>query len=284
MTESAQGTLQISEELVDKEQRLVRVIKDYGSMLLAYSGGVDSAYLAEVATQALAGKAQLLIADSPSVPRAELREALDLAKKRKWSVCTLKTRELDHEVYLRNGPHRCYHCRVELFSRMRACANELGLDVIAYGSNADDAKDPARVGALAAQEMGVKAPLEEAGLSKQEVRMLSRARNLPTADKASFACLASRVPTGTPITTKTLSKIEQVESALMGLGFHQYRARHHGDLCRIEVELDDFGRLLDEATRQHIMGVAREAGYKHVALDLAGYRTGSTSGPRGASA
>lgn len=267
----------VPKEILDKEERLKNIIAGYGSMVVAYSGGVDSTYLADVAHEVLGERGELVIADSPSIPRSELAAAKALARKRGWTLAIIKTSEFDLEEYLINDPMRCYHCKTELFQQMETYARESGAAVIAYGAIAEDALDPTRVGHRAAEEHAVVAPLERAGLSKDEIRILSRVRGLPTADKASFACLASRFPTGTRVSREAISKVEQAEEVLKTLGLRQYRARHHGDLCRIEVDPADIPRVLEPGMRDTIVKGCREAGYRFVTLDLAGYRTGSSS-------
>lgn len=274
MTETATA---VPKETLDKEDRLKEIIAGYGSMVVAYSGGVDSTYLADVAHEVLGERGELVIADSPSIPRSELAAAKALARKRGWTLAIIKTSEFDLEEYLINDPMRCYHCKTELFQQMETYARESGAAVIAYGAIAEDALDPTRVGHRAAEEHAVVAPLEQAGLSKDEIRILSRVRGLPTADKASFACLASRFPTGTRVSREAISKVEQAEEVLKTLGLRQYRARHHGDLCRIEVDPADIPRVLEPGMRDTIVKGCREAGYRFVTLDLAGYRTGSSS-------
>lgn len=261
-----------------KEEQLIILLRSYASVAVAYSGGVDSTYLADVACEALGEKACLLIADTPSLPRAELTFALDLARQRGWRVATVIPREFENAAFLENSPLRCYYCKQELFTEMTAYAHEHGLSVLVYGETAEDSFDQTRVGMRAAREAGARAPLAEAGFTKDDIRERSRARNLPTWDKPSFACLASRIPAGTPISPEILLRIEQVETLLRDLGCRQYRARHHGELCRIEVEPGDMPLLLQEENRQHILTALKALGYRHVTLDLAGYRMGSTAG------
>ncbi len=267
----------IPNPVLEKESRLKAIISAYGSMAVAYSGGVDSTYLAAVAHEVLGDRAELVIADSPSIPRSELAAAQALARERGWNLAIIKTNEFEREDYLKNDPLRCYHCKTELFQQMENYARDKGVAVTAYGAIAEDALDPTRVGHRAARERAVAAPLQDAGLSKDEIRLLSRRRGLPTADKASFACLASRFPTGTRVSREAVSAVEQAEEILKLLGFHQYRARHHGDLCRIEVHSADIPKLLEPGIRDTIVKGCREAGYRFVTLDLAGYRTGSSA-------
>lgn len=267
----------LTPELVAKEARLKDLLRSYGTLAVAYSGGVDSTYLADVAFETLGDAARMVVADSPSIPRSELAEARRIAQERGWRLEVIKTVEFENEEYLKNDGRRCYICKTEMFMRMEQLAREAGVHVLAYGENADDGADPTRLGARAAQEHEIVAPLAQLGFHKEDIRALSRARGLPTWDKASFACLSSRFPKGTRIEIEALLKVERAEEVLRGLGFHQYRARHHGDLCRVEVEREEFGRLLDEETRRAVVDGLTAAGYRFVTLDLAGYRTGSTA-------
>ncbi len=269
--------IEVEKGILQKEERLKRIIGGYVSLAVAYSGGVDSTYLADVANDVLGPNAHVLLGDSPSVPRSEVAEASELAALRGWNFQILRTNELEDEAYLRNDGTRCYFCRTELFKHIRQYAQQRGVAFVAYGEITDDMIDTTRKGAAAARESGVVAPLVEAQLSKSEIRRLSARRNLPTADKPSFACLSSRFPVGTRVTVEDLRKVEQVEEGLKRLGFRQYRARHHGDLCRIEVDPQDITRLVEPALREQVVAVVRGAGYRHVALDLSGYRTGSTA-------
>jgi len=267
----------VETDIAAKEERLKSIIAGYGSIVVAYSGGVDSTYLADVAHEVLGHDASILIADSPSIPRSELAEATALARERGWRLEVVRTQEFENEDYLKNDGARCYHCRVELFTMMRRYAEEQGGTALAYGANTDDLLDPTRLGAVAAKEKGVVAPLQDAGLTKAEIRQLSARRSLPTSDKASFACLSSRFPKGTRVTLSDMAKVEAAEEVLKACGFHQYRARHHGDLCRIELDSDGLARALDADLRQRLVREIRKIGYRFVTLDLACYRTGSSA-------
>ncbi|MCM8532998.1 MAG: ATP-dependent sacrificial sulfur transferase LarE [Lentisphaeraceae bacterium] len=267
----------ITESLQTKEQQLSTYLKDQGSIAVAFSGGVDSTYLASVAHDALGTKARIIIADSPSIPRSELDDAIKIANDRQWNLEVIKTTEHLNESYQANSGDRCYFCKNELFSEMSDWCKQNNISKMAYGAIMDDLGDH-RPGAVAAEQHLVLAPLQEVKLSKEEIRHLSQARNLPTANKASFACLASRLPVGEEVTVKKLSQIEMAEEILKELKVSQYRARHHGDTCRIEVGEEDFPILFDKANRQYIVESLKKIGYKHIALDLAGYRTGSTNG------
>ena len=267
----------ISEFIFEKERMLMDLLATYGSVAVAYSGGVDSTYLAAVAHEILGAKAHMVLADSPSIPRSEVEEASAIAWEQQWNFNVLHTQEFEQEAFLKNDGRRCYFCKNELFTRMRRFANEHDVAVLAYGAMADDALDPTRLGHVAAREHAVTAPLQDVGLTKDEIRMLSRRRGLRTASKASFACLSSRFPTGDRIEVAELSKVEQAEEVLKQLGFHQYRARHHGDTCRIEVGKDEIPRLLKPAVRRLVAKGVRDAGYQYVTLDLGGYRTGNAA-------
>lgn len=260
--------------LQEKEKSLISELRTYGALAVAYSGGVDSSYLADTAHEALGEKALMIIADSPSIPRHELQEAVDLAYRRGWNLRVIQTLEHTREAYLQNKGDRCFYCKNELFSRMEKEVAELGIKVLAYGAIEDD-KNDIRPGQEAAANHRVVAPLQNAGLSKSEIRELSRKRGLPTADKASFACLGSRFPTGTRIDLVSMTRVEKAETVLRDRGYRQYRVRHHGDLCRIEVEPSDFDRIITE--RLDVIAAFKALGYRFVTLDLNGYSTGSSA-------
>jgi len=268
---------ELSDALLEKEVRLKDVLARYGSLAVAYSGGVDSTYLADIAHETLGTNAVMIHADSPSVPRSEVKEATELASSRGWDLKIVFTQEFDNEDYLKNDGTRCYFCRSELFSRMQTYAAENKIAVMAYGAIMDDLLDPTRLGAKAAQEHSIVAPLQAVDLSKAEIRQLSKRRDLPTWEKASFACLSSRFPVGTRVNLEDLAKVERAEEVLKSLGFHQYRARHHGDVCRIEIDPCDFARLSDPATREELHRAIAKAGYRYVTVDLGGYRTGGVA-------
>ena len=270
-------TQSIPSKVSAKEESLKALLNGYGTLAIAYSGGVDSAYLACIAHEVLGDRARLVLADSPSIPRSEVQDAVALADARGWSLTVIPTTEFENEAFLKNDGTRCYYCKSELFTQMDAFAKTNGIEILAYGEIAEDRLDPTRLGARAAREHRVVAPLAEVGLHKEEIRRLSRARELPTWNKASFACLSSRFPTGTRVVPEEMSKVEAAEEVLRGLGFVQYRARHHGTICRVEIDPVDFPKLLDEATREAVLGGITRAGYRYVTLDLAGYRTGSTA-------
>ncbi|HXD01305.1 MAG TPA: ATP-dependent sacrificial sulfur transferase LarE [Verrucomicrobiae bacterium] len=278
----------------DKFNRLRELLRGYGSCLVAYSGGVDSVFLARVAHDVLGAKSLAVIADSASLPRSELEEALAVAGQFGIPVQVVRTREFENPEYLANPSNRCYFCKHELFTELEPLARAGGFAVIAYGENASDAAD-FRPGAKAASEFQVRAPLKEAGLTKAEIRELSAELGLPTAEKAQMACLSSRIPHGEAVSPEKLRMVELAEGVLKGLGFHDVRVRHHqlgpksnvqgagalppspkleitGHLARIEVGPGEMGRFLEDGNAQRISEALKKIGYAHVTLDLQGYR------------
>jgi uncharacterized protein len=257
-----------------KLDELKRIVRDTGGLAVAFSGGVDSTFLAAVTYGELAGKALAVTATSPLYPEHEQREARELAERIGIRHETVASDELDVPGFAENPPNRCYLCKDELFTVVRKVAARHGISVIADGTNADDCSDY-RPGRKAAVQHGVISPLLDAGLRKAEIRELSKRMGLPTAEKAAFACLASRFPYGTRITEEKLAAVGAMEGQLRALGFRQFRVRHHGDIARIEVGADEIERFMDKNSRYKIVALGKNAGFCYAALDLEGYRTGS---------
>jgi uncharacterized protein len=281
--------------LEQKHERLRELVRSFGSCLVAYSGGVDSVYLACAAHRVLGEKSLAVIADTPSLPRRELEEALALSRKFGFRVEVVRTREFENPSYLSNPENRCYFCKHELFQVLAPLAKARGLAVIAYGENASDIGD-FRPGARAASEFQVRAPLKEAGLTKADIRALSARLGLPTADKPQMACLSSRIPYGESVSPEKLRMIEAAENVLRDLGFHEVRVRHHElvsraafkpatapsegmvlHLARIEVGPSELPKFLENGASLKAAEALKKIGYTHVTLDLQGYRRGSTN-------
>lgn len=257
-----------------KEQRLFELLASMDSVLVAYSGGADSAYLAWAANRVLGPNALAVTADSASIPESHKRDAIAFARQFEIRHRMIETREFDNPAYTRNDPNRCFHCKDELFERMNALGAELGVATIAYGVNKDDTGD-FRPGHRAARQHEVRAPLLEADLAKAEIRALSRAAGLPTWDRPAAACLSSRIPYGTEVTPENVKLVERGEEALAALGFRVYRVRYHGALARIEIGSDELERALSLDMAQQLVQAFRALGFQYVTLDLAGYRQGS---------
>jgi uncharacterized protein len=254
---------------VDRAREIVRAL---GSVLVAYSGGVDSTLLLRLGLDELGDRAVAVLASSPAYPESEQEQARALARDLGARLIEVETHELELEAYTRNHPDRCFHCKEELFETLEPIRVNLGLEHLAYGATADDPGDH-RPGHGSAVRRGVRFPLLEAGMGKNEVRAAARSLGLANWNKASFACLSSRIPHGTEVTVAALRRIEAAEAAVKALGFEQVRVRDHGDVARIEVERGDIDRLA--RSRAAVVDAVRAAGYTFVALDLEGYSTGS---------
>jgi pyridinium-3,5-biscarboxylic acid mononucleotide sulfurtransferase len=261
-------------ELERKEQALFANLRGLRRVIVAYSGGADSAYLAWAAYRVLGGDALAITADSASIPASHKRDAEAFARECGFRHEYIQTREFENPDYVRNDKNRCFHCKDELFRQLEAYANKHGYAHIIYGVNRDDLGDY-RPGQRAATIHHVKAPLVEAGLAKAEIRELSRRAGLSTWDRPAAACLSSRVPYGTPVTVQTIRTIEQGEEAVRALGFRQFRVRFHGELVRIEIAKDELPRALTLQAAQALTQIFKQLGFLYVTLDLEGYRQGS---------
>jgi uncharacterized protein len=260
--------------LTTKNAALFARLGSLGRSLVAYSGGVDSAFLAWAAHEVLGEKMLAVIADSPSLARTHLQDAMSFAEERGIPLQVITTEELNRPEYIRNDGSRCFHCKDELFTVMEEFRSKHGFDSIAYGVNLDDQGD-FRPGQQAARQHHVAAPLLEAGLSKQDIRDLARAAGLRIWDKPASACLSSRLEYGRPVTREALSVVEQGEDTLRALGFRQFRVRHHGNIVRIEIAREEMGRALTPEMTAEFTRVFKALGFKFVTLDLEGFRSGS---------
>jgi uncharacterized protein len=264
----------LSNDVQVKYEKLREILKEMGRVVIAFSGGVDSSLLLRTAHDVLGENVLAVIAGSEVYPEREVEEALDLAGEMNVRFRHITTHELDNPDFYDNPPRRCYFCKSELFSLIKEIGKEAGFDCVLDGANADDVMD-FRPGSQAAAELGVRSPLKEAGLTKNEIREISRILNLPTWNKPSMACLASRFPYHRRIDRRSLKQVGQAEDFLRNKGFTQLRVRFHGDTARIELAQEEISRLFDVVLRKEIVEAFKSFGFSYVSLDLEGYRTGS---------
>lgn len=268
----------ITMEIQGKHEKLKSILKEMGRVVVAFSGGVDSTFLLRTAKDVLGENVLAVIASSETYPEREQQEAIEIVEGMNVRYKVIQTYELENPDFKNNPPERCYFCKTELFGRLKQIAADESIPFVCDGSNFEDIHD-FRPGLKAAEELGVRSPLKDARLIKDEIRLLSKMLDLPTWDKPSMACLSSRFPYNSPIEKESLRQIDQAEEYLRSMGFSQLRVRHHGETARIEVSPEAFIKILDTETREKIVQKLKKIGYLYVTLDLAGYRTGSMNEP-----
>ena len=268
----------LSKLTLSKYEKLKNILQEMGGVLVAFSGGVDSTFLLKTAHEVLGKNVLAVIASSETYPQKEREEAIRLAQKFNIRYKVIETKELESSDFANNPPQRCYFCKKELFSKLKDIAEAEGIPYILDGSNYEDTAD-FRPGTKAAEELGIRSPLKEVHLGKSEIRQLSKRSSLPTWNKPSLACLSSRFPYYTKIDTKNLKQVAQAEEYLRKLGFTQVRVRHHGQIARIEIEPPEFPKITEKKVREAVIKNFKKFGYIYIALDLAGFRSGSMNEP-----
>jgi len=263
-----------SDDLIAKKERFISILKNYDSLAVAYSGGADSTFLLAVAHEVLGEKVTAITAKSPVHPSREIEFAGKFVRNHGIKHVIIKSDEMNLTEFTANNRDRCYVCKKNLFPKMVESASKMGISKLSHGGNTDDLKD-FRPGFTAASELGIEAPMIDAGLLKQDIRDLSKKMLLETWNKPAMACLATRIPYGTAITIESLKMIEEAENALIDFGFSTCRVRHHGNLARIELANEDFDRMINEKMRDSVVGKLKKAGYLYVSMDLEGYIQGS---------